>query len=1774
MGFGDFAEHLPGRGPYVFKISGEVYHSTGNLQPQPGRNSAYVSLFVYDSLDEAANQRSNNPYNEGCDPGLMRLLTGVIHAHHHYAGIYKQIWQLTREQPAHRLSMVIRQNRTLDPRRYNCPTNDELALIFPGEGLNRERDIVVHRAHENGGIERISTWNPAYITLHYVLLLIFGEHGYHRGIPVRNAPWVPGFAQRGAGGNNSDNGSNGHADNDPPIQGGRRATVTELEYYAYMLFPREFFTSEDAMPGPDVHFGTIFRACRLFQHFLVDIWAIIDQARLIWMRMNQATIWRDLYLGLVDALHTINFVAGANQGTILASSYYGGARQMAESYQDAMAIARYLGPPQFFVTMTANPNWPELKNALLPGQVPADRPDLAVRVFELKRRALLHDIAKKHVLGRCIAHVHTIEFQKRGLPHMHLLVWVERASHLMTPDDVDEVISAEIPDLADRDLYGTVTTSMLHGPCGPNFPNASCWDAEKQVCKKGYWPLKPWCPTTTMIPNSYQQYCRRNNGWTFTKRFGGQELTFDNQSVVPHSPFLSRQYNCHINVETCSGINAIKYIFKYVYKGRDRVSIEITNQQEQQAVDEIKIHLDTCWVSPYEAMWRISRFSLHQEVPNIYRLQVHLPDQEIIVFRGDDLIQDMIANRKDTMLTSYFKLNAHQNQEVRNLARSMVYQEIPSKLLWNKKVHVWNLRRQAAAASPHTKGAIGRMYFVGINQGEKFYLRLLLTTVKGATSFEALRTYNGVVHPTFQACFTARGLLEHDGEWAQCLEEASVIKTGYQLRKLFVVILTFGNPTDPLKLWDDYKVHICDDLRHRIVQEGWDIPDITDEKVYDNGLYLLEKIVIKAGSTMETVKLPKSVGRWAEYEGQGRIFLEQIQLQQAIPEGEPETLVGQLNIQQLDAFNKVYTSAVESHGQTFFLDSPAGTGKTFLYKTLGSKLRSEGHYVICVASSGIASLLLPGGRTSHSRFSIPLKIHETSTCSISKQSHLAQLIHQTKLIVWDEVPMQHRFCAEAFNRTCQDICSKPDQLFGGITVVFGGEFRQILPVIPHGEPEQIIAACLKRSPLWPQMHKLRLTENMLLQGDPEAAEFANFLLQVGEGVSIQEGHDGPVEFNPNMHVSSQAELIDGVYPNLSTAGQQFSNEFLQERTILAGRNDDVLLLNNNILDKFPGKKRELSTEYLNTLNSASIPVSKLELKVGCPIMILHNLAPSQGVCNGTQAIVVHAGQRVLEVRLLTGSHTGNTVFLPPMTLSTEESDFGFVMDRRQFPVRLAFAMTINKSQGQSVKYIGLDFENAVFVKATPSRLRPNTYEAMADLWAMMAEGQTATSKGGRTSKGKGKARARNANALIGQRNDQPVPRFAPQKPKFEKVKRPPSQVGARICTHCNGDHWDNECPKSRKNQRQVRANLAATDADGLAAQEAHDELYENLSSNESSDSSEDPFCDSETEKPSENASSSSESDFESPSNVLSAATSSDTPITESEVLSDVLEGNSEGQAQVGIASAKSLNIRTSSQHLANQIIPKLPSRRQLTKHYKLAKKHAYLGHTTIGSKVVLRRISSRPPGTHWMGTKSSVISGWIGPVKGDPTKIIFDSGSEITLMTVHIGQGVRIIQVKGNTETKNYITVPFTFETPQGQVEMLVDAYIVPDMTTGFLLGNDFSNQYQLSLIRESNHSYVKAGSSNQQIPVIGTSTDPRTDSAGSFRVETIPLNTCPKRHKKSLKTALKQAPPGTVPVRIYKTITIAPEGLISNRSEEDLFGITDCIISANNPKLQIANFT
>ncbi|KAF8692406.1 Helitron helicase-like domain at N-terminus, partial [Rhizoctonia solani] len=772
-----------GQGPYIFKIGGEVHHLSGVLdRTSEGQQAQYAQLYLYDPHD-AANFCTRNQHNARIDPGLMCLLTGVIHESHGYAALYKQAWQRMQEQPVQTVSIVLCQQQNTDPRRYNLPTSDEIALILADNALNQQHDIVLFKHH--GGFQRMSSWNPAYACLHYVLLFPKGEHGFQRHIPIQGWQWQPGLhpqaaqriAQLDVEGHepDDDDKDNGPAGN----QWQRRSVVSEREYYAYYLFSCEDPDVQTHYPGANGAFSTIFWAGHLFQQYLVDVWAIADQSRLLWLHNNQSSLRVELYSGLCDALLSDNLTHGEQVGCyILPSSYYGGPQQMAESYQDAMAISCYLGGPQLFITMTANPKWPEIHSALLPGQTYSNRPDLITQVFELKCHQLMEDITQKGIFGKCIAHVHTIEFQKRGLPHMHLLVWLECASHILEPGDVDELIFAELPIAegpgADPALYAVITSSMLHGPCGPDHSDAACWDKDKKACTKGYYPLKQWNAQTIAVADSYPLYWHRDNGQTLRKIISGIEITFDNRHVVPHNPFLSKRYTCHINVETCSGIRAIKYVFKYVYKGGDRISIELTTNaegdaQQAQNLDEIRTHLDACWVSPYEALWQLLKFSLHQEVPNLVSLQVHLPEQQSVSFCAGQLIENVISAAKDTSLTAFFKLSADENQEVCRFANELVYQEIPNKFTWNKTTQKFSLQRftQNNGVVRFSTGAIGRMYFVPPNSGERFYLRTLLTVVHGPTSFESLHTFEGQVFPTFKEACIAQGLLESDEEWAR-----------------------------------------------------------------------------------------------------------------------------------------------------------------------------------------------------------------------------------------------------------------------------------------------------------------------------------------------------------------------------------------------------------------------------------------------------------------------------------------------------------------------------------------------------------------------------------------------------------------------------------------------------------------------------------------------------------------------------------------------------------------------------------------------------------------------------------------------------------------------------------------------------------------------------------------------------------------------------------------------------------------------------------------------
>ncbi len=256
-------------------------------------------------------------------------------------------------------------------------------------------------------------------------------------------------------------------------------------------------------------------------------------------------------------------------------------------------------------------------------------------MFKIKLKELINDIHKKRILGRMIAGIYVVEFQKRGLPHAHILIFFIEDYKPHMVKDVDRMISTELSNSETNKLaHETVARCMMHGPCGVAFPNAPCMEEGK--CKKKY-PRKFQSETVTDV-NGYPIYRHRDMGHTILVH--GIEL--DNCWVVPHNVCLLTKYDAHINVEVCNNIRAVRYLFKYVYKGHDRAIVEISCQSDNATegnmveTDEIKKYLDCHYVSALEAAWRIFKFDMHERFPIVERLQYHLPNMQMVLFDDDD----------------------------------------------------------------------------------------------------------------------------------------------------------------------------------------------------------------------------------------------------------------------------------------------------------------------------------------------------------------------------------------------------------------------------------------------------------------------------------------------------------------------------------------------------------------------------------------------------------------------------------------------------------------------------------------------------------------------------------------------------------------------------------------------------------------------------------------------------------------------------------------------------------------------------------------------------------------------------------------------------------------------------------------------------------------------------------------------------------------------------------------------------------------------------------
>ncbi|KAL7611263.1 hypothetical protein Lser_V15G13383 [Lactuca serriola] len=741
---------------------------------------------------------------------------------------------------------------------------------------------------------------------------------------------------------------------------------------------------------------------------------MMETERMYYIRRQQHVLRCDSYENLCNQkAKGMTDISNVGQRVILHSSFTGGARYMLQNYLDAMSLCKWFGYPDFFITFTCNPKWPEIKRFLKDTSLqPEDRPDILCRLFKINLDAFIKDLRDNQIFGKVQA----------CLSHSHICIFMHSDNKLPTVELIDPIISAEIPDrIEDPELYSLVNEFMVHGPCGAENMNCPCMVDKK--CSKNF--PKQFSNHSSVDQNGFPLYRRRHDGH-FVEKSG---VRLDNRNVVPYNKYLLKRYQAHINIEWCNQGSSIKYLFKYINKGPDRATVAV-----------IPTNNESC-----EASWRIFTYDVHCRYPSVVRLPFHLPNQQQIVYGEDDDIDDVLDKPSvaASKFTAWMECNAIDSE-----ARKLTYVEFPTKFVWILNGRFWKRRKVGKA--------IGRIHSVSPKLGEAYFLRILLNKVKGPTSFDDIRTVNGQTHSSFRDACYKLGLLDDDKEYIDAIKEASHFGSGFYLRFLFATLLMCNSMSKPEVVWENTWEYLADGILYRQRQRFKSAElSLGVDELKNLTLIEIQQILLRNNSTLKNFKNMPSPDVESVSSSNNRLITEELDYDVLVIKNDYDRMFLALTNEQRNIFLNIMSAIQENKGGVFFVYGYGGTGKTFLWKTISVAIRFEGNIVLNVASSGIASLLLPGGRTAHSRFIIPFELTEDCFCNINPDGELASLIRKTSLIIWDEAPMVHKHAFEALDRTFKDLLRCVNSTisnipFGGKVIVFGGDFRQILPVVPGG----------------------------------------------------------------------------------------------------------------------------------------------------------------------------------------------------------------------------------------------------------------------------------------------------------------------------------------------------------------------------------------------------------------------------------------------------------------------------------------------------------------------------------------------------------------------------------------------------------------------------------------------------------------------------------------------------------------------------------------------------
>jgi PIF1-like helicase len=932
--------------------------------------------------------------------------------------------------------------------------------------------------------------------------------------------------------------------------------------------------------------------------------------------------------------------------------------------------------------------------------------------------------------------MYVIEYQKRKLPHGHVVTRLRGVPDVFSTMSIEEIaawidkhISAEFPSEVDSDydeLKELIAEHLIH-KCAVGF----CKETSEDRCKRRY-DVRGVTDKTQVDEYGYPRYRRRAE----------KDLR-----VVPHNRKILLDWKAHINVEYAASAESVLYLYKYLYKGPKKVQVTIENNEvggaevqdenaktdhTESAVmkktrpDEIKLFLRARYLSAMEAMWQVLGYQTYPaSEPPVITVKAKL-EHQVEHCRKHNQVTDMLI---------YFCRP--------NALAEYKYQDLFRDYTWSRRLPKRFQKPDSASVIPVSsadlyvlkipdisgdiylykrskKGTIARLEMVYITAGSIWYLRLLLVH-SSPRSFEDARTVDGTKYPTFQEAALRRGLISDQNECIVCYQQSVDMRPlSSELISLFVVMALEGYPVLPIYNDPELRDHMLRDYRNEHRNET--------EAVVLNWFHgeLKKRFMLDGRSNFE-YEIPEPED-WRQTE---------VDMHRARYDAEKQKLLlAELdtkypnNAGQQAAFDAIM-EAIENptdQNRFQFVQGPGGSGKTILFKKLLAAVRARGLIALSCAATTIAALQFDHATSAHRLHNYPVIEDEEfdadskPSCDIHEGTQRYDLFMETALVIYDEFVSNHRMLWEA-------IRNSPIFKNKNLVYVCGSDFRQILPVLKGNPlPEQVISATVSSSEYWKDFVIHKLTENMRLARldasiDTSSSEedrkwlerqksYNDTICAVAEGRSSERvvfyfdedegrtqiiGLAGIKYFVDNSE--NQKAALRWVFPNLESQG--FSSQTISEGIITCATNKQVDEWNVLIQEKNPAEihclksddrfcdvddphgylQRNLNDILLNKFNANNVPPHELNLKVNDICILLRPVNAFELATNSRVRITaIHKYRIIVE----TVDEERKIGYIPRMRFRFN-LDYGrsYHLLRTQFPLRLAYAITYNKSQSQT-----------------------------------------------------------------------------------------------------------------------------------------------------------------------------------------------------------------------------------------------------------------------------------------------------------------------------------------------------------------------------------------------------------------------------------------------------------------------------------------------------------